>query len=192
MNAEPQATTMVVYEYPASPLPAGPQIWGDLIELNSDSLIETQPRQSAPIAPAGMEEEAARVKADQERVVDRQRSLETGRLKGVEEGRQIERAAQAGTRLVEEKRRAEQTAELLERFAAERDKYLHDVEQEVVELALAIAARILRREAQMDPLLLTGAVRVALGQLSDTTRVTLRVPGSELDLWKKRSRSSRI
>ena len=38
----------------------------------------------------------------------------------------------------------------------ERDRYLQAVEHEVVELALAVAARILRREAQMDPLLLTG------------------------------------
>ena len=40
----------------------------------------------------------------------------------------------------------------------------------MVKLALAIAARILRREAQTDPLLLTGAVRVALGQLAATLR----------------------
>jgi flagellar assembly protein FliH len=46
-----------------------------------------------------------------------------------------------------------------------------------------VAARILRREAQMDPLLLTGAVRVALGQLSGSTEVRLRVPPAELDLW---------
>jgi flagellar assembly protein FliH len=35
----------------------------------------------------------------------------------------------------------------------------------------------------MDPLLLTGAVRVALGQLSGSTEVRLRVPAGELDLW---------
>jgi hypothetical protein len=52
------------------------------------------------------------------------------------------------------------------------------VEHEVVELALAVAARILRREAQMDPLLLTGAVRVALGQLSGSTEVRVRVPAA--------------
>jgi len=76
-----------------------------------------------------------------------------------------------------------QAAELLESFAQERDRYLHAVEHEVVELALAVAARILRREAQMDPLLLTGAVRVALGQLSGSTQVRLRVPVAELELW---------
>jgi flagellar assembly protein FliH len=57
------------------------------------------------------------------------------------------------------------------------------VEHEVVKLALAVAARILRREAQMDPLLLTGAVRVALGQLSGSTQVRLRVPEAEFELW---------
>ncbi len=76
-----------------------------------------------------------------------------------------------------------QAAELIESFAQERDRFLHAVEHEVVELALAVAARILRREAQMDPLLLTGAVRVALGQLSGSTQVRLRVPPAELDLW---------
>jgi flagellar assembly protein FliH len=35
----------------------------------------------------------------------------------------------------------------------------------------------------MDPLLLTGAARVALGQLSATTEVRLRVPAADLDLW---------
>jgi flagellar assembly protein FliH len=35
----------------------------------------------------------------------------------------------------------------------------------------------------MDPLLLTGAVRVALGQLAGATEVRLRVPAAELDLW---------
>jgi flagellar assembly protein FliH len=35
----------------------------------------------------------------------------------------------------------------------------------------------------MDPLLLTGAVRVALGQLSTSTQVRLKVPADELELW---------
>ena len=79
--------------------------------------------------------------------------------------------------------RLRQRAELIENFAQERDRYLHAVEKEVVKLALAVAARILRREAQMDPLLLTGAVRVALGQLAGSTEVRLRVPAEDLALW---------
>ena len=70
-------------------------------------------------------------------------------------------------------------------FASARDGYLAQVEQEVVRLALSIATRILHREAQMDALLLSGAVRVALGQLSDTTEVRLRVPASQHQLWSE-------
>jgi flagellar assembly protein FliH len=70
-------------------------------------------------------------------------------------------------------------------FREARDSYLSQVEQEVVRLALSIAARVLHREAQMDPLLLSGAVRVALGQLADTTEVRLRVPAQEYELWSE-------
>jgi hypothetical protein len=68
-------------------------------------------------------------------------------------------------------------------FYREQERYLHQVEQEVARLALAISARILRREAEMDPLFLTGAVRVALGQLSESTQVVLHVPEADLGLW---------
>ncbi len=107
------------------------------------------------------------------------RSFEAGR----EEGRQAERGAQAAALAEEQERHKRQLAALVERFQEERDRYLHAVEQEVVKLALAVAARILRREAQMDPLLLTGAVRVALGQLAASSEVRLRVPPAELELW---------
>ena len=86
---------------------------------------------------------------------------------------------------MEEERRKRQLAGLVESFTRERDRFLQAVEQEVVKLALAVAARILRREAQMDPLLLTGAVRVALGQLAGSSEVRLRVPAAEVDLWKE-------
>ncbi len=111
------------------------------------------------------------------------KSFEAGREQGRQEGRQAEHEAQAAAQKAAEERRLRQGAELVERFAQERDRYLQAVEHEVVKLALAVAARILRREAQMDPLLLTGAVRVALGQLSGSTEVRLRVPPDELALW---------
>jgi flagellar assembly protein FliH len=50
---------------------------------------------------------------------------------------------------------------------------------------LSIAARILRREAEIDPLFLTGAVRVALGQLAETAVVRLRIPAAEAQLWSE-------
>jgi flagellar assembly protein FliH len=113
------------------------------------------------------------------------RAFEAGRDCGHKEGRQAEHESQIAMQRADEERRARQAAELVASFAQERDRYLHGAEQEVVRLALAIAARILRREAQMDPLLLTGAVRVALGQLAGTTEVTLRVPAPDLEMWKE-------
>lgn len=95
----------------------------------------------------------------------------------------MEREAQAAQHEATEKQRTAQASQLATRFSEEREQFFHRVEQEVVKLALAIASRILRREATMDPLLLTGAVRVALGQLSDSTEARLRVPAADLDLW---------
>ncbi len=60
-------------------------------------------------------------------------------------------------------------------FAGERAAYYRQVEAEVVQLALAIARKILHREAQVDPLLLAGVVRVALDQIESKTKVVVRV-----------------
>ncbi len=111
------------------------------------------------------------------------KSFEAGRQRGHQEGRQAEREAQAARQAQEEGRRKQQFAALVTRFSEETNSYLHAVEQEIVKLALVVAARILRRDAQMDPLLLTGAVRVALGQLAASSEVRLQVPAAESDLW---------
>lgn len=60
-------------------------------------------------------------------------------------------------------------------FARERARYFEQIETEVVQLALSIARKILHREAQLDPLLLAGMVRVALGKIESGTKVVVRV-----------------
>ncbi|HEV2445347.1 MAG TPA: FliH/SctL family protein [Candidatus Sulfopaludibacter sp.] len=109
--------------------------------------------------------------------------FEQGRARGFDEGRAAEREALTASIEAREAAQAQQCVRLLEQFHAERDRYFEAVEPQVVRLALAVAARILRREAQMDPLLLSGAVRVALGQLSASTAVRLRAPAADLELW---------
>lgn len=136
-------------------------------------------------SPAAAGEPATVHRSEQEIAEEVKRGFDAGRQQGIQEGRQAEREALAATRSADEKRRAEQVTGLVQRFAEDREQYLRAVEHEVVTLALGVAARILRREAQMDPLLLTGAVRVALGQLSNSTEVLLRVPAAELDLWRE-------
>lgn len=111
-------------------------------------------------------------------------ALERGRERGFQEGRIAEREALAECTRVKEEGRIDQAARLAERFHAECARFFESVEPEVVKLALAVAARILRRESQMDALLLSGAVRVALGQLATSTQVRLRVPTTDLELWR--------
>jgi flagellar assembly protein FliH len=76
-------------------------------------------------------------------------------------------------------------AQACERFAKERAKYFSEVETEVVRLALAIAARVLHRESQLDPLLLRGVVKVALEELQETGTATLRVPEKDVKEWNE-------
>jgi flagellar assembly protein FliH len=111
------------------------------------------------------------------------RSFEAGRARGTEEGRRLERQAREQAGVAEGQEKIRQAAALVENFAAERQHYFQSAELELVRLAVAVAARILRREAASDPLLLMGAVRAALGQVSGSTEVRLRVPAAELDLW---------
>jgi flagellar assembly protein FliH len=72
-----------------------------------------------------------------------------------------------------------------EEFRRERARYFAGVEAEVVKLALAIAARVLHREAMLDPLLLTGVVRVALEKVAEDSAIVLRVPVSAIDMWRE-------
>jgi flagellar assembly protein FliH len=60
-------------------------------------------------------------------------------------------------------------------FVRERKTYFELVEAEVVKLAMSIARKILHREAQVDPLLLAGIVRVALDGIKSKTKVVVRV-----------------
>jgi flagellar biosynthesis/type III secretory pathway protein FliH len=110
---------------------------------------------------------------------EKRQAFELGR----QQGRQEERAAQGQALAAAEEQRRMQAVNLVERFAAERNQYFQAVEREVVRLALRIAARILRREAQIDPLLLLAVVRVALGQLAENTETRIAVPEAELAAW---------
>ncbi len=69
-------------------------------------------------------------------------------------------------------------------FTRERQGYFQKIEVEVVQLALAIARRVLHREANADPLLLAGIVRVALDKLENKTEVVLRVHPDVASEWR--------
>jgi flagellar assembly protein FliH len=71
----------------------------------------------------------------------------------------------------------------LEAFKTERGAYFARIEPEVVQLSLAISRKILHREAQIDPLLLTGMVHVALEKLDRGTRIRLRAHPEDIHFW---------
>lgn len=72
----------------------------------------------------------------------------------------------------------------LQEFALGREEYYRRLEGEVVQLALAVTRKVLHREAQMDPLLLTGVVRVALEKIAGGAAVKVRVPPEQADSWR--------
>jgi flagellar assembly protein FliH len=82
-------------------------------------------------------------------------------------------------------REREAVKKAIHEFQREREAYYQRVEAEVVQLALAIARKVLHREAQVDPLLLAGIVRVALRKLEIGTKVRVRVNPSEATGWQK-------
>jgi len=107
-------------------------------------------------------------------------AVEGARAEGVREGQgRAEAAAQEALREAREG-----IAAALQGFAAERTDYFRRVEGEVVRLALAIARKVLHREVQMDPMLLSGIVRVALDQMRDHSHVVLKAPPACVEQWR--------
>jgi flagellar assembly protein FliH len=78
----------------------------------------------------------------------------------------------------------EAIVEAVRSFATARQDYFARIEGEVVALALAIARKVLHRESQVDPLLLTGLVRVALEKMKGGDDIRLRVHPSQISAWR--------
>ena len=81
---------------------------------------------------------------------------------------------------------AAKVGQTIDRFVSERKNYFLRVEAEVVKLALAIAAKILHREAQMDPFLLMALVRMAVEKLQEGSKVSVRVRPENANKWRDR------
>lgn len=127
---------------------------------------------------AGLEE---RLRASESgRAAESQRLRREARETAEQLGHRAEQQVRAAA-----ERDAEQIRAALEGFNREREDYFAKVEREVVKLALAIAAQILHREVLLDPMLLAGAVRVALGQLGESTEVRLKCPPDQVERWRE-------
>ncbi|HTS36810.1 MAG TPA: FliH/SctL family protein [Candidatus Solibacter sp.] len=103
------------------------------------------------------------------------------RLQGRQQG-QAEAQAAFERQLTKER---DHLATAVAGFSRDRAGYFRKVEGEVVKLALAIARKILHREAQVDPMLLAGLVRVTLEKIDAATEIVLRVHPLHAAEWKQ-------
>lgn len=75
-------------------------------------------------------------------------------------------------------------------FSVERAAFFKDVERDLVQLALAIVRKILQRETQLDPTLLGALVRIAVDRMHCEGTVKLRMPPSDVELWRRTNESA--
>lgn len=134
------------------------------------------------IAPAGFPSARAASQTERQARIERAEAaaIEAARQSGFRQGETQAQAALA--QRLEQERHA--IGEAVEHFAQERRDYFRRVEGDVVTLALAIARKLLHREVQIDPLLLSGIVRVALDQIQAGSQVVLRCSPSEQPGWQ--------
>jgi flagellar assembly protein FliH len=126
--------------------------------------------------PAGTSSAVADAARHQEEQAERERRL---REAAVQEGAATARASYEAQ--LQQERRA--LAGALAGLAQERESYFRSVEAEVVQLALAIARKVVHREVECDPLLLAGVVRVALDKVGEQSKVTMHVHPSRVSAW---------
>ncbi len=107
--------------------------------------------------------------------------LATARAEGIREG--LQQAQESVEKQVTEERA--RVAEALRAFAQKTNEYYSRAEIELVHLALAIAAKILHREAQVDPMLVAALVKVAMEKLQHGTTATVRVRPEEVGEWNR-------
>jgi flagellar assembly protein FliH len=74
--------------------------------------------------------------------------------------------------------------ENLKNFEQERKLYYRRIEGDIVDLALAVARKVLHREAQVDRVVLAGVVRVALEKIAGSSHVALHVHPTAAQAWQ--------
>jgi flagellar biosynthesis/type III secretory pathway protein FliH len=108
------------------------------------------------------------------------RLTSAARVEGFAEGER-QSAARLEEELSQERKRV---ADSIAEFQQQRTDYYSKVEIELVHLALAIAAKILHRESQVDRMVVAGLVKVAVERLGQKTKIVVRVRPEDADSWK--------
>ena len=112
---------------------------------------------------------------------DPETSLAAARAEGIREG--LNQSQQAFDQQLTAERA--KIAEAVRNFAGATSEYYSRAEIELVHLALAIAAKVLHREAQVDRMLVAALVKVAVDKLQHGTSATVRVRPEEVADWNR-------
>jgi flagellar assembly protein FliH len=93
-------------------------------------------------------------------------------------------AQQSAARFAEEiAQERNRVVELVGEFQKQRADYYTKVELELVHLALAIAAKILHRESQIDRMVVAGLVKLMMERFQQNTKIVVRVRPEDADSW---------
>jgi flagellar biosynthesis/type III secretory pathway protein FliH len=101
-----------------------------------------------------------------------------GFQQGYDEGQRLaaEEQHDTGTRL----------STLLQGVAADTEAFVRGLEDDVVELALAIAEKVIARETRIDPDIIVNVVRSALSEVHDATELRIRANPDDVPLLEPR------
>ena len=108
------------------------------------------------------------------------RLLSEAHAQGLAEGRR-QATARFEEELAQERKRI---ADAIDDFHGRCSDYFAKVEIDLVHLALAIAAKILHRESQIDPTVVAGLVKVTLERLQQKTAVVVRIRPEDAAAWR--------
>lgn len=150
----------------------------DAVVIEAPELAEAAAEAEALVAAAREQAAAIVAAAAEEAEAQRRAAYEDGYQRGYAEGQAAGEAAaraEASGAIAEAASRAENILALARTQAAEA---LNGAERQMVELALAVAAKVLAREAAENPTTVLPIVRAALEKVQDQQQITLRVnPG---------------
>lgn len=155
----------------------------DLVSREPKAVAELQFEDFAAALPVLMEEPIEAPASVFFRLTAREleEAREMARVEGYEEARR-----QFGEELLVRVEQERERVELVRaEFARDRQRFFASAESQVVQLALAVARRVLARDADVAGLPLRSTVKAALARVQDGSRTVLRVPVEDQDAWRQ-------
>jgi flagellar assembly protein FliH len=99
-----------------------------------------------------------------------EQGLAEGQQQGLQQGQQAFMEA------------ADRLGGLIANASQEVDQFIAGLERQLLDLALAVAGRVVEREVRTDPELVLGVLRAALAEVADATSICVRVNPADFEL----------